>query len=255
MLSRFFIDRPIFAWVIAHHHHDRGRARGVQPAGAPVPGHRAAHHRHQRQLRRRLGADAAGHGGAGHRAAAQWHRQSRLHELRRAGRRHGDHHADVLAWAPIPTSRRCRCRTSCSSPCRSLPQEVQQAGVRVNKPARNFLIVLGFISTDNSMSNEDLTDYVATNLLDPLNRTKGVGDVTDLRLAVRHAHLGGSVQAQQLRPDHRRRGRRPSARRTCRCRWARSAACRRRPGRPSTPASSARRACPPRSSSATSCCA
>ena len=26
MLSRFFIDRPIFAWVIAHHHHDR-RAR------------------------------------------------------------------------------------------------------------------------------------------------------------------------------------------------------------------------------------
>jgi len=59
-----------------------------------------------------------------------------------------------------------------------LPQEVQQAGVRVNKPARNFLIVLGFISTDNSMSNEDLTDYVATNLLDPLNRTKGVGDVT-----------------------------------------------------------------------------
>jgi multidrug efflux pump len=60
----------------------------------------------------------------------------------------------------------------------NLPQEVQQAGVRVNKPARNFLIVLGFISSDGSMSNEDLTDYVATNLLDPLNRTKGVGDVT-----------------------------------------------------------------------------
>ena len=58
-----------------------------------------------------------------------------------------------------------------------LPQEVQQAGVRVNKPARNFLVVIGFISNDNSMSNEDLTDYVATNLLDPLNRTKGVGDV------------------------------------------------------------------------------
>jgi multidrug efflux pump len=59
-----------------------------------------------------------------------------------------------------------------------LPQEVQQSGVRVNKPARNFLTVMGFISADNSMSNEDLTDYVATNLLDPLNRTPGVGDVT-----------------------------------------------------------------------------
>ncbi len=59
----------------------------------------------------------------------------------------------------------------------NLPQEVQQAGVRVNKPARNYLVVLGVISADNSMSNEALTDYVATNLLDPLNRTKGVGDV------------------------------------------------------------------------------
>jgi multidrug efflux pump len=59
-----------------------------------------------------------------------------------------------------------------------LPQEVQQSGIRVNKPARNFLVVMGFISADGSMSNEDLTDYVATNILDPLNRTSGVGDVT-----------------------------------------------------------------------------
>jgi multidrug efflux pump len=58
-----------------------------------------------------------------------------------------------------------------------LPQEVQQQGVRVTKPTRNFLIVLGFISTDNSMTNEDLTDYVASNIADQLNRTEGVGDV------------------------------------------------------------------------------
>ena len=57
-----------------------------------------------------------------------------------------------------------------------LPQEVQQAGIRVNKPARNFLIVLGFISNDGSMSNEDLTDYVASNLQDPLSRVNGVGN-------------------------------------------------------------------------------
>ncbi|PZN30161.1 MAG: hydrophobe/amphiphile efflux-1 family RND transporter, partial [Proteobacteria bacterium] len=58
-----------------------------------------------------------------------------------------------------------------------LPQEVQQQGLRVSKPTRNFLVVLGFISTNDSMSNEDLTDYVATNVLDQLNRTPGVGDV------------------------------------------------------------------------------
>jgi len=58
-----------------------------------------------------------------------------------------------------------------------LPQEVQQQGIRVNKPTRNFLVVLGFISTNDSMSSEEIGDYVATNILDPLNRTPGVGDV------------------------------------------------------------------------------
>jgi multidrug efflux pump len=58
-----------------------------------------------------------------------------------------------------------------------VPQEVQQQGLRVSKPTRNFVVVLGFISTNNSMRNEDLTDYVASNVLDQLNRTPGVGDV------------------------------------------------------------------------------
>ena len=58
-----------------------------------------------------------------------------------------------------------------------LPQEVQQQGVRVAKPTRNFLVVLGFISANDSMSSEDIGDYVATNVLDQLNRTPGVGDV------------------------------------------------------------------------------
>ncbi|MEO8465026.1 MAG: efflux RND transporter permease subunit [Gammaproteobacteria bacterium] len=58
-----------------------------------------------------------------------------------------------------------------------LPQEVQQQGIRVAKPTRNFLVILGFISADNSMSSEDIGDYVATNILDQLNRTPGVGDV------------------------------------------------------------------------------
>jgi multidrug efflux pump len=58
-----------------------------------------------------------------------------------------------------------------------LPQEVQQQGIRVTKPTRNFLVVIGFISTDGSMSSEDIGDYVASNIMDQLNRTPGVGDV------------------------------------------------------------------------------
>jgi multidrug efflux pump len=58
-----------------------------------------------------------------------------------------------------------------------IPQEVQQQGIRVNKPTRNFLVVLGFISANDSMSSEEIGDYVATNILDQLSRTQGVGDV------------------------------------------------------------------------------
>src|SRR5215471_16177374 len=58
-----------------------------------------------------------------------------------------------------------------------IPQEVQQQGVRVNKPTRNFLVVLGFISTNDSMSSEEIGDYVATNISDQISRTQGVGDV------------------------------------------------------------------------------
>jgi multidrug efflux pump len=93
-----------------------------------------------------------------------------------AGRRHRTITL-TFAQGTVPDTAQVQVQNKLQLAMPLLPQEVQQAGVRVNKPARNFLVVLGFISTDNSMSNEDLTDYVATNLLDPLNRTKGVGDV------------------------------------------------------------------------------
>src|SRR5208283_4435211 len=41
-----------------------------------------------------------------------------------------------------------------------LPQTVQQQGVRVSKSTKNFLMVLGFVSEDGSMSQDDLSDYV-----------------------------------------------------------------------------------------------
>ena len=161
----------------------------------------------------------------------------------------------TFAQGTDPDTAQVQVQNKLSTAMPLLPQEVQQQGVRVNKPARNFLTVMGFISADNSMNGAEITDYVATNILDPLNRTRGVGDVHDLRRAVRHAHLGGSGQAQQLRADHRRRGQRPSARRTCRCRWARWAACRPPKARPTPRPSSAQRVSPRPNNSATSCCA
>ncbi|VEB95917.1 Acriflavine resistance protein B [Cedecea lapagei] len=58
-----------------------------------------------------------------------------------------------------------------------LPQEVQQQGVSVEKSSSSFLMVLGMISTDGSMKQEDIADYVGATIKDPVSRTHGVGDV------------------------------------------------------------------------------
>ena len=59
----------------------------------------------------------------------------------------------------------------------SLPQEVQRQGVTVNKSTVNFLMVLGFVSEDGSMDRSDIADYIAASVQDPLSRVEGVGEV------------------------------------------------------------------------------
>ncbi len=58
-----------------------------------------------------------------------------------------------------------------------LPQEVQQQGLSVVKSTRNFLMVVALYATDGKASNADLADYLAAKLQDPISRVDGVGDV------------------------------------------------------------------------------
>ncbi|RLM12175.1 multidrug efflux RND transporter permease subunit AcrB [Gibbsiella quercinecans] len=58
-----------------------------------------------------------------------------------------------------------------------LPQEVQQQGLQVEKSSSSFLMVAGFISDDPTMTQDDIADYVASNVKDPLSRSPGVGEV------------------------------------------------------------------------------
>ena len=58
-----------------------------------------------------------------------------------------------------------------------LPQEVQQQGLTVAKSARNFMMVVGLFSEDPKTTNTDLADYLASNIQDPLSRVDGVGDI------------------------------------------------------------------------------
>lgn len=58
-----------------------------------------------------------------------------------------------------------------------LPQAVQQQGVQVAKSARNFLMVIGFVSNDGTQTNVDLADFLVSSVQDPLSRVSGVGEV------------------------------------------------------------------------------
>ena len=59
-----------------------------------------------------------------------------------------------------------------------LPTEVTQQGIRVTKATKSFMVVIGFISADGSMNAQDIADYVASNVQDSLSRVSGVGDFT-----------------------------------------------------------------------------
>ena len=58
-----------------------------------------------------------------------------------------------------------------------LPLEVQRQGIRVTKGTRNFLLVASLVSTDGSMDGNAIGDFLVSNVQDPLSRTLGVGDV------------------------------------------------------------------------------
>lgn len=76
----------------------------------------------------------------------------------------------------------------------SLPDTVQRSGVKVSKSTRNYLIIVGLISEDGSMNGEDLRDFAQSKLEKVLSRVPGVGEVENF----------GSQYAMRvwINPDH-----------------------------------------------------
>jgi HAE1 family hydrophobic/amphiphilic exporter-1 len=74
-----------------------------------------------------------------------------------------------LAWAKV--------QNKLQLAMTSLPEVVQRTGVTVSKSTRNFLIIVGLISEDGSMDGKDLRDYAQSNLEKVLARVPGVGEV------------------------------------------------------------------------------
>ncbi|MCU0913927.1 MAG: efflux RND transporter permease subunit [Planctomycetes bacterium] len=59
----------------------------------------------------------------------------------------------------------------------SLPEVVQRAGIRVSKSTRNYLLMVGLVSQDESLDGDDLRDYAQSNIEKVLSRVPGVGEV------------------------------------------------------------------------------
>ncbi|NOY22432.1 MAG: efflux RND transporter permease subunit [Acidobacteria bacterium] len=74
-----------------------------------------------------------------------------------------------LAWAKV--------QNKLQLAMASLPAVVQQSGVKVSKSTKNYLMIIGLISKDGSMDGNDLRDYAQSNLEKVLARVSGVGEV------------------------------------------------------------------------------
>ncbi|MEQ9999053.1 multidrug efflux RND transporter permease AcrD [Pectobacterium versatile] len=77
-----------------------------------------------------------------------------------------------------PDEARQQVQNQLQSATRKLPQEVQQQGVTVSKTGDTNILMVAFVSTDGSMDKQDIADYVATNIQEPISRISGVGEVS-----------------------------------------------------------------------------
>ncbi len=74
-----------------------------------------------------------------------------------------------LAWAQV--------QNKLQLAMASLPDVVQRQGVKVSKSTRNWLVVVGLTSEDGSMDDNDLSDYAQSSIQEVLARVPGVGEV------------------------------------------------------------------------------
>src|SRR5271154_5182797 len=172
MLSRFFIDRPIFAWVLACVLMLAGLLAIVQLPIAQYP-----------SIAPPAVAITVVYPGAS--AETVQSTVVQVIEQQLSGIDHllyfsSESNKDGsiaitlnFEQATTPDIARVQVQNKLQLAQPRLPQAVQQQGIQVAKATKNFLIVVGFQSTDGSMISSDLTDFVASTVQDPISRTPG----------------------------------------------------------------------------------
>jgi len=174
-MSRFFIDRPIFAWVIAMVLILAGvlaiRALSISqfpPLAPPQISVTAVY----------PGADAQ----------TLENTTTQIIEQQMKGLDHLIYFSSTsdssgtatvtmtFAQGTNPDTAQVQVQNKLQSATALLPQEVQLQGLTVAKSARNFALIVALESVDGSHDQDDLGDYIASQVEDPLSRVTGVGD-------------------------------------------------------------------------------
>lgn len=175
MVSRFFIDRPIFAWVIAV---------VIMLAGAlsilrlPVEQYPDIALPQVRVNANYPGASAK----TVEDSVTQIIEQGmigldRLKYMTASSSDNGGANVTLVfeAGTDIDVAQ-VQVQNQIQSVINRLPQDVQAQGVRVNKASNNMLLIFSLYSTDGTLTNADLGDYLVSNIQDTLGRVDGVGE-------------------------------------------------------------------------------
>jgi HAE1 family hydrophobic/amphiphilic exporter-1 len=176
MLSKFFLDRPVFAWVVAIilmvagglaiHFLPISQYPPIAPPSIAIeayyPG--ASAETVENSITQIIEQKMSGFDKMLYLSASSDSAGAARVELTFAPGTDPD-----LAWAQV--------QNKLQLAMASLPATVQRQGVKVSKSTRNFLMVVGLISEDGSMDGNDLRDYAQSSLEKVLSRVPGVGEV------------------------------------------------------------------------------
>ena len=200
-MARFFIDRPVFAWVLAIIVMLAGITALTQLPVAVYP-----------RLAPPSVAINASYPGAS--ASTLENTVTQVIEQQMNGIDHLEYIASsssgagqatvTLSFAPgtDPDIAQVQVQNKLQAAMPLLPPEVQQQGVRVAKASKSFLLVMTVSSTDGSMSSIDVGNFIASTLQDAIGRVNGVGQVQLLgtQYAMRIWMQPDKLQAFSLTP-------------------------------------------------------
>jgi multidrug efflux pump len=175
-LSRFFIDRPIFAWVIAIVIMLAGLGAifslpieqypDVAPpqvnVRASYPG--ASAETIENSVTQIIEQQLTGIDGL-------------LYFSSSSSSRGSVSISAIFAKGTDPDVAQVQVQNQVSQAISRLPQQVQQQGIRVTKSNPDFLLIVAVYDATDQRTNMDVSDYLASNIQDPLSRVTGVGDV------------------------------------------------------------------------------